>query len=173
MLRSLPVSRSFSFSVPKLSIKHGSSQHLFSRRSYATEADRKTLRLSFAVPHRAIYENKKVDIVTVPGVAGDFGVLAEHVPVISQLRPGVVSIIHEQGKEEKWFVPAGFVFVESDSSMAISACEAFPVSEIDATAARRGLEKFTQLQNTATNEKDKAKAAIGVELFTAMLVAAS
>ena len=34
----------------------------------------------------------QVDMVLVPATTGDFGILPGHVPTVSQLRPGVVSV---------------------------------------------------------------------------------
>lgn len=43
----------------------------------------------------------------------------------------------EPGKEEKYFVAAGFAIVEPESKMTISAVEAAPLADIDSAAARR------------------------------------
>ena len=39
--------------------------------------------------------NQGVNSIKVPGIEGEFGVTAGHVPIIAQLKPGVVSIIHD------------------------------------------------------------------------------
>ena len=41
--------------------------------------------------------------VNIPAYTGDMGVLANHVPTIEALRPGVVEVIEEGGKTGKWF----------------------------------------------------------------------
>jgi len=98
-------------------------------------------------------------------------VLADHVPVIAELRPGVITINVEAGKEEKYFVAAGFAIVEPESKMTISAVEAAPLTDIDATAARRALEKCQQLVSSAKDDSERARAQIGVDLYSAMLQA--
>ena len=50
--------------------------------------------LNFTTPHASVYSGKEVDKVTLPGEMGEFGVTMNHSPIISQLRPGVVSIQH-------------------------------------------------------------------------------
>jgi F-type H+-transporting ATPase subunit delta len=50
---------------------------------------------------------------------------------------GVITINVEPGKEEKYFVAAGFAIVEPESKMTISAVEAAPLTDLDAGAARR------------------------------------
>lgn len=138
-------------------------------RHYATEAANK-LTLNFSVPHRSFFKGRKVDRVTIPGVAGVMGVEVNHIPTIAQLKPGVV-VITDAGKEEKFFLAAGFAIVNPDSSMTISAVEAMPLSELDAGSARKGLEKFQADVARANTDFDKAKAGIGVELYSAMVAA--
>lgn len=52
------------------------------------------LLLNFTTPHAPVYTKKVVDKVILPGVAGEYGITAGHSPIISELRPGVVSVVH-------------------------------------------------------------------------------
>ncbi len=52
------------------------------------------LTLNFTTPHAPIYTKKEVDQVVLPGAAGEYGITAGHSPIISELKPGVVSVIH-------------------------------------------------------------------------------
>ena len=56
-----------------------------------------------------------IDMVVLPGEDGDFSVLPEHAPIITFLRPGKLTIIEEQGKQNIYFVGSGFVKVESNN----------------------------------------------------------
>lgn len=83
----------------------------------------------------------QVDLVLLPAVTGDFGVMAGHVPTVAQLRPGVVTVHHEQDKNiEKFFVSSGFAFVHADSSTDLCAVEAVKVEDLDPEAVRAGLQ---------------------------------
>lgn len=63
------------------------------------------LQFNFFVPHDTLHKDDKVDLVLMPAVTGDFGVMPGHVPTVAQLRPGVVTIHKELDKEvEKYFV---------------------------------------------------------------------
>jgi F-type H+-transporting ATPase subunit delta len=44
-----------------------------------------------------------VERVDIPSTAGDMGILANHVPTIQQLKPGVVEVTLEGGKTQKIF----------------------------------------------------------------------
>lgn len=52
------------------------------------------LTLNFVTPHTPIYTKKVVSQVIVPGAAGEFGLTAGHSPIISELKPGVVTVVH-------------------------------------------------------------------------------
>jgi len=54
-----------------------------------------------------------VDQVDVPGIEGDFGVLAEHAPMVTTLRPGILTV-HGAGGQQKIVVLGGFAEVSAD-----------------------------------------------------------
>lgn len=64
--------------------------------------------------------------VDVPSLSGDFGILAQHVPTLAVLKPGVV-VVHEDDMTNKYFVSSGSVTVNDDSSVQILAEEATPL----------------------------------------------
>jgi len=72
----------------------------------------KKLSLDIVTPYvRIVFA--KVDEVNVPGSEGDFGVLPEHTPFLSSLRPGVLS--YRQQRDVHYFaVSTGFVEVLPD-----------------------------------------------------------
>ena len=51
----------------------------------------------------------EVEMVTVPGVEGDFGVLVAHAPVITTLRPGVLVVKGTSGEEQRIFDKFGYL----------------------------------------------------------------
>lgn len=68
---------------------------------------------------------------------GDMGILANHVPSLIQLRPGLLEIFtdgpaNQSGsKRSAYFVSGGFATVNPDSSMQIAAFEAVTLDKID------------------------------------------
>lgn len=50
--------------------------------------------LNFTTPHAPVYAKKTVEVVSIPGAAGEYGVTAGHSPIISELKPGVVTVVH-------------------------------------------------------------------------------
>jgi F-type H+-transporting ATPase subunit epsilon len=62
---------------------------------------------------------KQVTDVTAPSVAGEFGVLPGHLPLLAALRTGLVSY-HEAGKEFRLAVAHGFVEVVDDKALLLT-----------------------------------------------------
>src|SRR5260221_14779693 len=74
----------------------------------------------------------EVDQVDVPGVEGDFGVLAGHAPVIATVRPGVM-VATAGDKKEQFVVLDGLAEV-SAKGLTVLADVATSVAELDRTA---------------------------------------
>lgn len=73
-----------------------------------------------------------------PGMEGVFGIKANHVPVISQLRPGLVEL-HSGGEVEKFFISGGWAFVHPNGTTDIQAIEAVTLDQVDAAAVKSAL----------------------------------
>ena len=61
----------------------------------------KKLQLSIVTPERLVV-NEEVDQVNVPGIEGDLGVLYDHAPILTTMRPGRFSyeVVSEKGKKD-------------------------------------------------------------------------
>ena len=70
-----------------------------------------------------------VEQVDVPGAEGDFGVLAQHAPMVTTLRPGILTV-HGAGGEQKIVVLGGFAEVSADG-LTVLAEVAEAVEDID------------------------------------------
>ena len=55
------------------------------------------LHLEFVSPERVLFSGD-VDQVDLPGAEGDMGILAHHAPLVTTLRPGIVTIINGNTK---------------------------------------------------------------------------
>jgi F-type H+-transporting ATPase subunit delta len=52
---------------------------------------------------QAIFTSRDVVQVNLSAATGDMGILANHVPSIEALRPGIVEVIESAGSSKKWF----------------------------------------------------------------------
>ena len=69
------------------------------------------------------------DTVILPGMEGMFGVKANHVAVISQLRPGIVEL-HSGAEVEKFFISGGWAYVHPTGVTDIQAVEAVTLDQV-------------------------------------------
>lgn len=79
-------------------------------------------------PERLL-ESTEADMVVVPGVEGDFGVLPGHIPIISTLRPGVIEIHDNGAVRQRIMVTGGFAEVSNDR-LTILVEEAMPLADV-------------------------------------------
>ena len=87
------------------------------------------LRFELVSPERLL-RSGNVQEVIVPGSEGDFTVLPQHAPVLTTLKPGVISFKDDAGVESKVFVRGGFAEVASEG-LTILAETAIPLEELD------------------------------------------
>lgn len=52
---------------------------------------------------QAIFSSQEVTQINIAAVSGDMGILANHVPAIEPLKPGVIEVFESAGQSKKWF----------------------------------------------------------------------
>jgi F-type H+-transporting ATPase subunit epsilon len=87
-----------------------------------------TLHFDLVSPEKLLFTGD-VDQVDVPGAEGDFGVMAGHAPLISSLRPGIMTV-HRQGGALQVVVNGGFAEV-NPAGLTVLADMAVPLDEFD------------------------------------------
>ena len=73
----------------------------------------------------------EVDQVDIPGVEGDFGVLAGHAPVVAAVRPGILTV-STGGTKQKIIVLGGLAEI-SDKGLTVLADVATSIQDLDRT----------------------------------------
>ena len=87
-----------------------------------------TLNFDLVSPEKLAFSGE-VDQVDVPGVEGDFGVLAGHAPVVAAVRPGILTV-RSGGTHQKIIVTGGLAEV-SDNVLTVLADVATSLDELD------------------------------------------
>merc|ERR1740124_1119166 len=139
--------------------------------STAEEGAAGSMTLNFNLPHETIYSGAKVSQVIVPGSAGEYGVTADHVPVVAQLKPGVLQIFHEDGnaEPEKFFVAGGFSLTHPNSVTDISCPEAVKLDDIDSATVTSNYETAKNTYASAdAGSMAQAEAQVDMEVYRAM-----
>jgi F-type H+-transporting ATPase subunit epsilon len=124
------------------------------------------------VSPEALLLSEPVDMVVVPGEEGDFGVLYQHAPFISAVRPGVIRV-HNGGKvTDQIFVSGGFAEV-TPARCTVLAEQAVAVAEIDRGAAEQQLRDAREDLADAKDEQQRGLAERRIAVAEAMIAAAS
>lgn len=94
------------------------------------------IRLEIVTPERKVLD-ADVDSVTVPTASGEAGIMPNHAPLISVLKPGILSY-SIKGATERLAVSSGFVEVSSNKvAVLVDAAETADEIDVDAVKAER------------------------------------
>lgn len=92
-----------------------------------------TIRCEIVSQDKTVFQGD-VDVVVLPGIAGEMGILPHHAPVLTILKYGVIKI-RQNGKEELFTVAGGMAEVQPDI-VTILADAAENIQDIDVTRAK-------------------------------------
>ena len=98
-----------------------------------------------------------VEMVVVPGSEGDFGVLPGHAPMISTVRPGVISIWQDGAVDRRVFVAGGVAEVQPERCTVLAE-DAVPLEEADEAEADRRIVEAQEALERAGDEGTAAEA---------------
>lgn len=115
--------------------------------------------------------SERVSMVVVPGEDGDFGVLPQHAPLISGVRPGVISVWNASKVTERIFVAGGFAEVTPVRCTVLSE-QAVPLDELDRDEAERRLKDAREDLADAKDEHERHLAERQIAVAAAMIEAA-
>jgi F-type H+-transporting ATPase subunit epsilon len=87
-----------------------------------------TFHFDLVSPEKLAFSGE-VDQVDVPGIEGDFGVLAGHAPVVAAIRPGILTVT-SGGTHQKIIVLGGLAEV-SEKGLTVLADVATSMQEVD------------------------------------------
>jgi F-type H+-transporting ATPase subunit epsilon len=110
----------------------------------------------------------RVEMVIVSGALGDLGIAPGHTPLLTQLKPGPIRLILQNGEEEIFYASGGFVEVQPHlvSVLSDTALRADDVNEAAALEAKKLAEQAMSEQNS---EIDHAMASIQLAEAVAQL----
>jgi F-type H+-transporting ATPase subunit epsilon len=97
-----------------------------------------TIRLEIVTPEQTVY-SEDVDMVTLPGIEGQMGVLPQHVRLMTQLVPGEL-IVNKAGHDNFMAVGEGLVEVTGER-VSIVTNMAIAVDKIDEAAAEEARQR--------------------------------
>jgi F-type H+-transporting ATPase subunit epsilon len=116
-----------------------------------------TFKFDLVSPERLLV-SAEVEQVVVPGSEGDFTMLAHHAPVLTGLRPGLLEIVADGGKQTRYFIRGGFAEV-GPSGLTVLAETAIDLDELDANMLAQAIKDAEEDVTDATepNIRDRAQ----------------
>lgn len=101
-----------------------------------------TIRCEIVSQDRMVYEGD-VDIVVLPGSAGEMGILPHHAPLLTTLKYGFIKV-RKQGNEEIFAVSGGVAEVQPDI-VTVLADAAENIEEIDVARAEQARQRAQEV----------------------------
>ena len=98
----------------------------------------KTLQVDIVSAEQQIFSGP-AEMVIAPGEAGELGILPEHAPLLTRIKPGTVRIQQPGGEEEVIYVSGGMMEVQPDrvTVLADTSVRAHDLDEAKAMEAER------------------------------------
>ena len=105
-------------------------------------------------PERSFYSEDKVLEVVVPAFEGEMGILKDHIPVISFMKPGIIKI-KKLGESNNFYVEDGIVEFK-DNFLSILTSYIFEVKQMDRSTLEENLrDAEKQLQNPDLSDQHR------------------
>lgn len=115
--------------------------------------------------------SEEVDMVVIPGSEGDFGVLPQHAPLITSIRPGVIDVYSRGHVSESIFIAGGFCEV-TEAGCTVLAEEATLVDAINPADAEARLATAREALVVADSPAARSAAESRIASAEAMIEAA-
>jgi F-type H+-transporting ATPase subunit epsilon len=101
--------------------------------------------------------SEEVTSVVIPGTEGEMTVMARHAPVMSAIRPGVVTVTAAAGGQQRYVVFGGFADILPES-LTLLAESAVSVAEIDRADLSRRIQEAREDVADAKDDQSRARA---------------
>ena len=101
--------------------------------------------------------SEDVESVVIPGTEGEMTVMAEHAPVMTTVKPGVVTVKPASGSEERYVVFGGFADI-LPSGCTLLAESATHVNDIDREEIQRRIQEAKEDVADAKDDETRTKA---------------
>ena len=114
--------------------------------------------------------SEAVGMAVIPGVEGDMGIMADHAPTVSTLRPGLVSVHDDvNSAATRYIFVSGGVAEVTGQRCIILAEEAAELDEIDRAKADARLTEALAAVEAASSEGELARAEAGLSIAQAQV----
>jgi len=114
--------------------------------------------------------SQPVEMVVVPGGEGYYGVLVGHIPMITNVKAGAITIYDDNRITDRIFVTGGFAEV-TEERVTVLVERAVKVSSLDRTKVEQDIRNFGEDVEDAKTDEERVKAERQLEIARAQLEA--
>jgi len=68
-----------------------------------------SLKLEILSPERLFFSKENVYQVVIPAYEGEMGILQDHIPIISFLKPGILKVYNSENQIDNFFIEDGII----------------------------------------------------------------
>ncbi|GGG58698.1 ATP synthase epsilon chain [Pseudohongiella nitratireducens] len=126
-----------------------------------------TMHCDIVSAEKQIFEGR-VEMVVATGVQGDLGVAPGHAPLLTELIPGPVRCVLDDGQEEVYYVSGGYLEVQS-GIVTVLADTAIRAADVDEAAAQKAIEDVQKAIANKDSEFEYSRAAAQLSEAVAQL----
>ena len=105
-------------------------------------------------PEKSFLVKEDVSEVVVPAYEGEMGILKDHIPIISFLKPGIIKILSKSG-DNNYYVEDGIVEFK-DNNLSILTSSIFNIAEMD-KSKKQNLLKQAEIESSKQELNDQTK----------------
>lgn len=123
---------------------------------------------TLASPEKVLF-NQEVTMVVIPGLKGDIGVLPHHAPLLTLLRPGVITVYEESKILVRIFVDGGFSEITPERCIAL-VTEGTPLEALDKASLEMKIKNLLEDVSDSKTPEERIEADRNLEIARAKLM---
>jgi F-type H+-transporting ATPase subunit epsilon len=115
-----------------------------------------TIQIEIVSTEKSLYSGDATMVVA-PGVSGELGILPQHAPLLTRIKPGVLKILMEDGNQDLFYVSGGVLEVQPEK-ITVLADVAERGDDLDEERAQQARQAAEEKLASATPDLDYATA---------------
>ena len=115
-----------------------------------------TFKFELVSPERLLV-SEEVEAVVIPGTEGELTVMANHAPLMTTIKPGVVRVQFGSGREDRYVVFGGFADVVPEGCTLLAE-SAIAVADVDKDDISRRIQEAREDLDDAKDDDQRSKA---------------
>jgi F-type H+-transporting ATPase subunit epsilon len=129
-----------------------------------------TIHVDVVSAEQSIFSGE-AEFVVLPGEAGELGIYPRHTPLITRIKPGVVTITPAGGGEKQTIFVAGGILEVQPKVITVLADTAIRAHDLDEAKANEALQRAEDARRSAKDKQEVAAVESEVAMLAAQLAA--